>query len=199
MHKLTSVQATLLLAINCDRDGTDKVGMAYLAQAVSMANSLGLMSSLTDRRESALRKAKAITAWSLFAWQRWVIHVYGPRSPTDTSISLVCHFMAMPPLCQQPPVEVLPSWERAPEYFGEVWLRYPLDKRLWPLRSGLLFRAYADLFSLVNDANVRRLSVGRRSEEDARNLYSRLTGWYSALPQSLRAETAVLPSQLNLQ
>lgn len=66
-----TVQATLILHIVYNMNGTDELGYHYLEQAVRMANSLDLFksSSVTNRKE---RNARELTAWVLYGWQGYI-------------------------------------------------------------------------------------------------------------------------------
>lgn len=67
-HKLTTIQALLILVGLYYGNGMDQVAEAYLEQAVMMAESLGLM-TLTNSRSHEMLAAQSVTAWGLFCWQ----------------------------------------------------------------------------------------------------------------------------------
>lgn len=71
MHqpRLTTIQATILIGLEFNRNGVDKIGIAYFNQAAEMAEDFGLLTFFNDAEDSDNRVAKAITAWSVFVWQ----------------------------------------------------------------------------------------------------------------------------------
>ena len=69
-YSLTTVQATIVIAIYHCRNGVDKVGWTYIKQAAAMAEDLGLMGYLDGAVRSNSRVSKSIAAWSVFTWQR---------------------------------------------------------------------------------------------------------------------------------
>jgi hypothetical protein len=66
---ITNVQAALILGLRHMRDGSDKVGLTYLFQSVTTAESLQIF---LPAPELSKRTADAytVTAWALFSWQR---------------------------------------------------------------------------------------------------------------------------------
>lgn len=66
-----TVQATLILHIVYNMNGTDELGYRYLEQAVEMANSLDLFkpSAVASRKK---RNARELTAWVLYGWQGYI-------------------------------------------------------------------------------------------------------------------------------
>lgn len=66
-----TVQATLILHIVYNMNGTDELGYRYLEQAVEMANGLELFKSSAVVSEKK-RNARELTAWVLYGWQGYI-------------------------------------------------------------------------------------------------------------------------------
>ncbi|KAJ1337548.1 DNA binding [Microdochium nivale] len=188
--KLTTVQAGPILNIIHNMCCQDKLGWAFTMQAVTMAHSLGLFSpaaSSPSSRQYSKREqdARDFTAWCIFTFQ-----------------TLHCLLLFDCPLMLKPPDIPLPDPAEDPEWYSEVWLRYPTRDRLCPVSFGYLFRARAGIRIITNDillaccgdhAPIRHLSI-----EQASMFSYRLETWYNALPRVLNAKKSVLPSHLLL-
>ncbi|QIX02099.1 hypothetical protein AMS68_007616 [Peltaster fructicola] len=182
---LTTIQALLILGIDCNRNAIDKVGWNYFAQAVVMARRMGLMSALHHVTDSDERLAKAKTGWAVFTWQ-----------------SMMCYHIQKPSLCMSPPVERLPSEGAAPTFYGEVSLTFPLPNRLWSMHHGITFRAFAQLYEIVNELNIASYSRGPQRTaipaDEATIFHDRLAAWLLSLPEPLLARNICFPVHLQL-
>lgn len=102
---------------------------------------------------------------------------------------MLVYVLFFEPVFKEPPVEALPSHECSAEYFGEIWLKYPLSERLWPLHHGQTFKAWAELYTIANRIKCRTYSTEARGEPvDSRyqaREYSELIHWFQNLPPSL--------------
>lgn len=74
MHtcKLTTIQAALILHVIYTISGADKIGLAYVAQACTMARTIGLFDADMGTN-SKLHCVRTYTAWALFSWQRYAL------------------------------------------------------------------------------------------------------------------------------
>lgn len=106
------------------------------------------------------------------------------------------------PLISDPPLSPLPDPSRYPDWYGELWVRYPLGPPRSPTYHGLVVKARADLLSIcVEFASVAFRNPERREQLSVRQIlgfYTRLTDWRDKLPEPLTPRKIVLPNQLKL-
>lgn len=104
------------------------------------------------------------------------------------------------PLLSEPPDWHLPDPLEEPEWYGEIWVKYPLCNRLLPSHFGQVFRARSRFRVIMNEACQAAYSKGSEMTRDKANeLLSRLKGWYGGLSGPLLPKTIVLPGHLQLQ
>lgn len=122
--------------------------------------------------------------------------------------SLKCYLLCIPPLVQLSPATLLPDPERNAEWYGESWVVYPLDGRLYSLNSAEFFKAKCELSCILNQLGLdffeRKGDTGKDtgkqpSQETLRSHLINLGTWKFFLPASLSAVEIVFPFQLNLQ
>lgn len=67
---LTTAQSAVMLNVEYNHNGVDKVGYAFLIQAVTMAHDLGIYSveAQAQIKSKRTRKAREFFAWALFNW-----------------------------------------------------------------------------------------------------------------------------------
>lgn len=119
------------------------------------------------------------------------------RIPSLTSF----HYFR-PPLFNRPPAS-LPDPKHEPGWYGEIWLKYPLGRTLFPSSSGDVFKARAE-FAIIQNEAAQRLFAGstpapQLSAAEVAVFYFRFKGWYDSLPEALSPRRAVLPAHLKLQ
>ncbi|KAL7928301.1 putative zinc finger protein [Trichoderma chlorosporum] len=183
--KITSIQAALFLNGISNLDGADAIGWQYTSRAVNMAHELELFAVTPKTVSVKMRIAREFTAWTLFCWQ-----------------GIVSYVMFRSPLVHAPPKASLPDPLSFPEWYGDFWIKYPLDQTPSPAHHGHDFKARAELISIINeialeyfgDDQLQRL----RSMESILKYYTKLKAWYDALPEPLTAKQIVLPSHLKL-
>jgi hypothetical protein len=111
--------------------------------------------------------------------------------------------MYRPPLLAVPPNVTLPEPESSPQWYGEVWIKYPLDHVPSPAHHSSGFKARAELITIINEiATVYFTSPkpqGRQPLDCVVGFYSKLRAWFDRLPVALTPTSIALPSQLNLQ
>jgi hypothetical protein len=117
--------------------------------------------------------------------------------------SHMCYHYLQTPLLQKPPREPLPDPTTAAQWYGELYLQYPLNPIRFPVHHAQLFKAKADLRIIMNDVGLYyfRRDGGRRkpSKEIVERFHARLVAWFDSLPESLLPVAIVLPPQLLLQ
>ncbi|KAG8669279.1 hypothetical protein FPOAC1_008668 [Fusarium poae] len=186
-RSLTSLQAALVLNSVVNMFDMDPLSKAYLVQAIKMAQELELFEPTTYIMNKKLKNSYDLTAWSLFHWQ----------------CTLSYQFMTVPVL-KAPPRNSMPSPQRDPEWFGEIWLKYPSSSVLIPLQIGTTFKARMDFAVVLNDA---MLAIHQGVPEGELRLngpmriieaIQKLELWQKNLPESLGPTEIVFPSQLKI-
>ncbi|KAJ4269845.1 hypothetical protein NW762_001514 [Fusarium torreyae] len=184
-RSLTTLQAALVLNTIINMFDMDPLSSAYLVQATKMAHELGLFEPTTYIMNKKLRQSYDLTAWSLFHWQ----------------CTLSYQFMTAP-LLSTPPKNSVPDPERDPEWFGEIWLKYPSSSVLVPLKYSLTFKAKIEFSVVLNEAMVgthRGHNDHHLTQDGAKSIIGitkKLETWYQTLPEPLSPSKIVFPSQL---
>jgi len=183
--KLTTVQAGPILNIVHNMCCQDKLGWAYTMQSVAMGQGLGLFSPPTKQFTKREQDARDFTAWCIFTFQ-----------------SLHCLLLFEAPLMLEPPQIPLPDPNTNPDWYSEVWYRYPTGNRLCPASFAQLFYARAELRTITNDILLQcygnRSPIRYLSIDQACAFTHRLKAWFNKLPRVLNTKKSVLPSHLLL-
>ncbi|KAM5380891.1 hypothetical protein ACJZ2D_003415 [Fusarium nematophilum] len=167
--------------------GMDRLASAYLIQATSIASELGLLDGSTNIEDKRLRHSYDFTAWALFHWQ----------------CILSYQFMTVP-LLTTPPKTAMPDPSQDPEWYGEIWLKYPSTDVLVPLQYRHVFKAKSDFSIILNDAIGKAYGTDnndlvQRGAEHVEDILKDLKAWHSTLADLLAPSTIVFPSQLKIQ
>lgn len=97
----------------------------------------------------------------------------------------------------------MPDPSQNPEWYGEMWLKYPHSSALYPAKSGELFKAKAEFHAILNDAGHRIFDTAAHPKKptvaEVAELYIRFRSWYDHLPEPLTPRMIVLPAELKLQ
>ncbi|KAF2634761.1 nitrate assimilation regulatory protein nirA [Massarina eburnea CBS 473.64] len=186
---LTTIQTALIFNNLCNVNCVDKIGIAYKNQAIAIAHELGLFDPLLDTEGKRVRDSRTFTAWGGFFW----------ISMQDF------HFrLASPNLV--PPSTPLPDPDEKPDWYGEFYIRYPMDSKPLSVNFEHLFKAKCDLALLMNAVSNNLFTPQgehmRRSKhrpgELAKGFIQNLQAWYDALPVSLLPKNVVFPAQFQL-
>ncbi|RGP76968.1 nitrate assimilation regulatory nira [Fusarium longipes] len=187
-RNLTTLQAALVLNSIVNMFDMDPLSKAYLVQATNMAQELDLFEPTTYIMNKKLRNSYDLTAWSFFHWQS----------------TLSYQFMTVPVL-ETPPRSPVPDPKRDPEWFGEIWLKYPSSSVLIPLQTGILFKARMDFAVVLNEAMLQvhqhtpEGELTRNGSAKIMEVVQKLQHWHSTLPKALDPSEIVFPSQLKIQ
>lgn len=125
--------------------------------------------------------------------------------PVADKHSLQAYALLEPPLIQTPPAAPLPDPADDPDWYGQIWLQYPLDPKLYSAHFPQQFRAQAKIRTIMNDGWLRLLRRGPSHSgvgpglHQAYEFSARLRRWYDNLPAPLSPGQITLPSQLMLQ
>ncbi|KAL6704951.1 hypothetical protein ACN47E_007496 [Coniothyrium glycines] len=157
---LTTVQAGYLITATYNVNGLDRIGRSYTAQALAMAEQLGLFhdDAHDDRR---FRKAKAITGWSLFSWQ-----------------FLLCYYDFRPPYIINPPTCLLPDPYKDPEWYPEI-SNYQQQLETWYKKlpdvislHAMVFPVHFQIHCFYRMVLVMLFDIERDAENDQNSLFT---------------------------
>ena len=116
--------------------------------------------------------------------------------------SLISYHYLKPPLLSEPPRVPLPDPSRYPHFYGELWVRFPLTPSRLPVHHGVMFKAKAEFWTILNEFSLLNFSVSPRppnlSPPQIIGFYQRLHRWFLDLPEVLTPRKIVFPSQLKL-
>ncbi|WAO93270.1 Zn(2)-C6 fungal-type domain-containing protein [Fusarium falciforme] len=155
--RVTTVQAGVILNTVHNICGLDKFGRAYTTHALSLAHMLRLFDDTEEVQDQRTRDGRCFTAWVLYNYETFTAY----------------HFMHSPTL-KYPPRVALPDPLRDPRWYGEVWLKYPLETTLFPTHFGQFFKARSNAF------------------------HTRFRNWQYGLPDCLKPRFIVHPGHFNL-
>lgn len=115
---------------------------------------------------------------------------------------MYCYYFFRLPLVPPPKFEV-PHPETDPEWYGEIWIRYPGSAVATPLLYGHAFRETVRLRLIQADiatASFQQPIEKRGLEyEMASNFKARLNEWFDALPPPFSSNKLVFPNHISLQ
>ncbi|TQV99012.1 C6 transcription factor [Cordyceps javanica] len=184
--RLTTVHAGLLLYLAHALCGKDGVGKSYLIQSVAIAESLGIFKRDGGRVGDRAQDARDFTAWAMFTSFDLQFHSHNQW-----------YFQDRPLLDAQPDVP-LPDVLASQDWFGEIWLKYPLSDKLHAAHFGASFRAYILLSVILNDVACKHYSHEDQkpvfSLRDILGYYKRLEQWYRDLPTALAPGEIFFPA-----
>ncbi len=124
------------------------------------------------------------------------------KAVTDTGCSIGAFHYVQKPLVSEPPKISLPDPLEQPQSYGELWVRYPLSQPLFPTYHGLLFKAKADFWTIINEISLLISSPHRSPSKltlgEIFQFYERLKAWFHNLPEPLSPKKIVFPHQLKM-
>ncbi|KAK4195111.1 putative nitrogen assimilation transcription factor [Triangularia verruculosa] len=182
-RQLTTIHAALLLNVIYNLNGSDRLGWRYAIRAVELANEIQLFQASPAHLSSEIRCVREFTAWCLFAWQ-----------------SLSVYHYLKPPILTRPPDIPLPDPSENPQWWGELWIRYPQTPARLPTYHGHLTKARFDYWAIMNDFSLRSFSqpLVKVPLDQVVGFYHRLRGWWTSLPEPLTPKRLVLPHHLKV-
>ncbi|KAK2608972.1 hypothetical protein QQS21_002452 [Conoideocrella luteorostrata] len=183
--RLTTIHAGLVITLMHNMSCMDKVGWTYTLQAITIAHNLRLFDSSMRVKNSKERRARDFTAWALFNYQ-----------------CLHCYVMFDETVIKNPPNITLPDPSVDPDWYGQIWVKYPLSPRPVSTHFEHLFKACADIRIIMNDICLqcfRKPASSRKvTLEQALQFRTRLKNWQKDLPGPLTPERIVYPSHFIL-
>jgi hypothetical protein len=97
----------------------------------------------------------------------------------------------------------LPDPSSKRDFYGEMWIKYPLDERFCPTHFGHIFRSLCKLRVILNDisADLFGNAESSRNPSWSQTLQhsERLQVWYTALPAIFSPKLIVLPAHFKIQ
>jgi hypothetical protein len=158
-----------------------------MRQAVVMAHDIGLFKTLSveDKIGYKMQRARAFTAWCLYAWDS-LQSFYFKREVSFTTT----------------PEFRLPEYDSDPAWYSEIWVRYPLTNMPWRMHLGQSIYATMQLRFIMHD--IAQLFFGPRQSpksprfEQLLAFRGSLDQWFSRLPEPLAPGTIVLPSHFRI-
>ncbi|KAM5528913.1 C6 transcription factor [Fusarium oxysporum f. sp. phaseoli] len=128
-----------------------------------------------------------------------IVNMFG----MDTLATLSLQFQTAP-LLRTPPHSPLPDPDLNPDWYSEIWLKYPSTSVLVPMQYRYTFKARVD-FSLILNAAMLQASTNESDNQVVQNgagriieTIEKLEAWYRTLPDPLLPSYIVFPSQLKL-
>ncbi|KAK3301063.1 uncharacterized protein B0H64DRAFT_382525 [Chaetomium fimeti] len=183
--RLTTIQAALLLTLIYNLNASDKIGWRFTLNAIEMADEIQLLGPPLERHSPEMQCARTYTAWGLFCWQNLGSY----------------HYLKPPPI-SKPPETPLPDPSERPQWYGELWVRYPLSQSRLPTYHGYLFKALSEFWTIMNEVSTLTFSrqgpSTKLSVDQIFRFYYRLRAWQHNLPEPLTPKKIVLPHQLKL-
>jgi hypothetical protein len=116
--------------------------------------------------------------------------------------SLIAFSIQQPPLLPGPPLDHLPSSLEDSRWYGHFRLQYPGHDQLVDSNFAVLFEHRARFRILLAEYCHAVYGQYRSPAWLTKNAYlfwTRLLGWFGALPACLQPDKIVLPAQLQLQ
>ena len=165
-------------------NGMDDVGSNYLKRTCEMCRELDLFGDDDDKGDPKMSKARTYTAWVVFSFQ-----------------AMYNYFYFRPPIVEQPPQIALPDAKQQPQWYGDVWVRYPQSQTIYPLHLGHNLQAETAIHAIMNKMGL--LAFGDSSKslslEDYVELKQALDAWKESLPEVLQSARLIFPPHFALQ
>ncbi|KAH0531151.1 hypothetical protein TsFJ059_000019 [Trichoderma semiorbis] len=178
-------RAGMVINIMYNMYSMDKIGMTYGVQAIPMVHDLKLFDGPTSKNQRKQR-GYDFTAWSIFFW-----------------MNLQCYHFIISPLLKAPPKAPLPDPEEDPEWYGEIWVKYPLSQTPIQMNFPHFFKAKCELGLIVTQIAVDLFEAKERGStrdpsESVTGYLEALESWSLSLPMSLKPSQIVFPFHLQL-
>ncbi|KAI4931699.1 hypothetical protein J4E85_004295 [Alternaria conjuncta] len=182
-ESLPSAQAATIIGRIYFANGMDKMGWTMWSHALALADRLDLFAKTAQYNNEKDRISRTITAWGIFSQQ-------------------AIEIASDPPLSRLPPEDGLPAYQDAHDFFGEIWVKYPLATHLTPIYLGQTFLSLIKLRCIMNDIAGKALPEDDGDNnldiEQASRYHLMLVQWFRDLPEPLQPQNAAMPTQLLL-
>ncbi|KZM24621.1 DNA binding [Ascochyta rabiei] len=184
ISRLTSIHAAQVIHAILNVNGLSTVGDFYISQAVVMAHNLRIFEPVSVQSDDRLRKGREFTAWALWLWQVAVSYYY-----------------RRPPFIRNPPAFAAPDPDVDLEWYGDIYVRYPLSPTVTRMYLGHVIKATIDLRLIVNDISLLQFVHNEEKElspQQVLDFKARLDGLMKQLPVTLAPRRISLPCHLNV-
>ncbi|KAH7147859.1 hypothetical protein DER46DRAFT_514185 [Fusarium sp. MPI-SDFR-AT-0072] len=180
--RMTTIQAGILFSVFHNLCGLDAVGKPYRVHAVALANQLRIFDTIDIDQSKRVQRGMQNLAWAMYNWE-----------------TLSAFSFMLSPLIKEPPKWPLPDPSEDPSWYGEIWVKYPLNHGLSPMYLGQVIHARSQFRIIMNEFCDAAFSEGSKVGVNlAYQFRERLEEWYENLPASLTPRRIVLPGQLQL-
>ncbi|RBA17838.1 hypothetical protein FPRO05_10856 [Fusarium proliferatum] len=160
-----------------------EVGKPYRVHAVALANQLRIFDTIDIAKSKRIQRGTENLAWAMYNW--------------ETSLSAFSFMLS--PLIKEPPRWPLPDPSEDPSWYGEIWVKYPLNHGLSSMCLGEVVHARSRFRIIMNEFCDAAYSEGSKVGVNlAYQFRGRLEEWFESLPASLSPRRIVLPGQLQL-
>lgn len=107
------------------------------------------------------------------------------------------------PIIKEPPMVQLPDPTQSRDWYGEIFVTYPAEGRVFATCFGHNFKAIAELRVVMSGIALQAFqpssNINKLSLQMAQEYQSKLSGWYNKLPELLSPTNIVWPSRLKIQ
>ncbi|EWY81238.1 hypothetical protein FOYG_15513 [Fusarium oxysporum NRRL 32931] len=181
--RMTTIQAGIIFSVFHNLCGLDEVGKPYRVHAVALANQLRIFDTIDIDQSKRIQRGTQNLAWAMYNWE-----------------TLSAFSFMLSPLIKEPPKWPLPDPSEDPSWYGEIWVKYPLNHGLSPMYLGEVIHARSQFRIIMNEFCDAAYSEGSKVGVNlAYQFRERLEEWYENLPALLTPRRIVLPGQLQLQ
>ncbi|KAF5000287.1 hypothetical protein FGRMN_1919 [Fusarium graminum] len=181
--RITTIQAGILFCVFHNLCGLDEIGQTYRLKTMSLANQLRIFDCAIEGQSERLQRGREFTAWAVYNWE-----------------ALSASTLMQPPLIKKRPRWPLPNPSEDPSWYGEVWVRYPLNHGLSPCYIGEVLRAKSQFRVITNEFCEAAYSKNSKMDVDlAYDFYGKLEHWHDSLRGPLTPKRIVLPGQFHIQ
>ena len=179
---ITTIQAAVALNLVYNMSGLDEIGRAYGVQAVTLARNMNLLEGCVEGDNPREIQGRVFTAWMIY----------------NIETMVAFHFKHLPLLPTSPAV-YLPDPQLEPEWYGDIWLKYPMTQVLTSTSFAAFFDAKCSLRTIISDICQAYFADDVVvTWELALSLHYKLDSWLSQLPKCLTAKYIVFPGQFQL-
>ncbi|KAH6642661.1 hypothetical protein C7974DRAFT_385900 [Boeremia exigua] len=184
ISRLTSIHAAQVIHSVLNVNGLSTVGDFYTSQAIIMAQNLRIFEPAPRHLSPRLRRGREFTAWALWLWQVGVTYYYRRA-----------------PFIPEPPAFKAPNPDDDFEWYGEVYIRYPLSPTATRMYLGHVMKATIDLRIIMNDIALEQFASQELKPLSSAQLLGfkrRLEAVIQKLPATLSPSRILLPCHFNV-
>jgi hypothetical protein len=114
------------------------------------------------------------------------------------------YYYFKPPYLSRPPPHALPTVDvPSPEWYSEIWLRYPNDDLKYPMGFSANMKALCELRMIMRDICAVSFFTDQPPQKmpwgEVLSFQKKLQDWCEALPAVLSPRSLLYPSHIKLQ